>query len=403
MANVTRVTKRLKNGAVQLNETDSLIETNSDVRSKSTSKRTRAFRAPLPYSRTLELGNVKCFYIDVYADAVSGSIKFHETISGQDNVGGTYYDLTPSFDSRLSNRALTKALGKLKRQNVNLAQAFFERGQTARLVSNNLIRVAKAGLALKRLDAPGVFDALGLRTGKRKHARIRPEGISDFWLEMQYGWKPLLSDIHGAVTQLHEVESEGSRLTAFVTGSAKDNALESRFLTTIGGGTLTRFRLNKYSRLSYKAFVRLDYVREDEIPSNLLTQLGFTNPLSLAWELVPFSFVVDWSLPLGEYFSLLDAASGWKLKGGSLSQKALRVTSTKFHSVDKGPNNFSSLTGGGVTIGRGRQMRFSRTIYQTSPVPPPPQLDTGASSLHIANGLALLASAFLAPAGARVR
>jgi hypothetical protein len=39
----------------------------------------------------------------------------------------------------------------------------------------------------------------------------------------------------------------------------------------------------------------------------LLNSLGLLNPLQVAWELVPFSFVVDWILPIG---SFLEAATG---------------------------------------------------------------------------------------------
>jgi hypothetical protein len=38
-----------------------------------------------------------------------------------------------------------------------------------------------------------------------------------------------------------------------------------------------------------------------------LFNYGWQNPLSLGWELVPYSFVIDWMLPIGDYLASLDA------------------------------------------------------------------------------------------------
>jgi hypothetical protein len=53
--------------------------------------------------------------------------------------------------------------------------------------------------------------------------------------------------------------------------------------------------------------------------------LGLTNPLSVAWELTPWSFVADWVLPIGQLIDTLDAYNGKSFIGG---------TSTEFYRVD---------------------------------------------------------------------
>ena len=50
-------------------------------------------------------------------------------------------------------------------------------------------------------------------------------------------------------------------------------------------------------------------------------QLGLLNPVSLAWELVPWSFVVDWVLPIGSVLSALSAPAGLIFIDGSLSAR----------------------------------------------------------------------------------
>lgn len=51
------------------------------------------------------------------------------------------------------------------------------------------------------------------------------------------------------------------------------------------------------------------------IPGDLhwLASFGITNPLELAWELIPYSFVIDWAFNVGNVLSGLDALIGVQL------------------------------------------------------------------------------------------
>jgi hypothetical protein len=41
-----------------------------------------------------------------------------------------------------------------------------------------------------------------------------------------------------------------------------------------------------------------------------MTQIGFNNPINLLWEIIPYSFVVDWFLPIGQYLEGLTNFQG---------------------------------------------------------------------------------------------
>jgi len=58
-----------------------------------------------------------------------------------------------------------------------------------------------------------------------------------------------------------------------------------------------------------------------------LSSLGMLNPMTVAWELVPFSFVWDWWNPVGDYLNLMDADRGFIYRGGCWGdlQKATRT------------------------------------------------------------------------------
>jgi hypothetical protein len=51
-------------------------------------------------------------------------------------------------------------------------------------------------------------------------------------------------------------------------------------------------------------------VRVDNPNLHLAQQLGFINPLSVAWELVPFSFVVDWFGNVGQVLASFSDFAG---------------------------------------------------------------------------------------------
>ena len=56
-------------------------------------------------------------------------------------------------------------------------------------------------------------------------------------------------------------------------------------------------------------------VRSSELRS--LTQIGLTDPLQVAWALVPFSFVIDWFLPIGSMLEGLGATKGLDFVSGT--------------------------------------------------------------------------------------
>lgn len=63
------------------------------------------------------------------------------------------------------------------------------------------------------------------------------------------------------------------------------------------------------------------------------SQYGLNNPSLIAWELVPYSFVVDWFLPVGDYLERLGAFSGLKFSDYSYTESA--DWSRTFTSTDK--------------------------------------------------------------------
>lgn len=185
-----------------------------------------------------------------------------------------------------------KLRGKIKDQVVNLAQSCVEYRQTGDLMyglARDIVRTyrsARSGRGLS--DFVRSISHPRSRTGK---------SAADRWLQYQYGWLPTMSDIYGLSEVIARRVQEGipHYKRASHTSSVNDQWVSGLFRNTHA----ELFTIRTKARY---------IVREPKLKS--LAQVGFTNPAHLVWELLPYSFVVDWFIPVGDYLSSLDALVG---------------------------------------------------------------------------------------------
>lgn len=85
----------------------------------------------------------------------------------------------------------------------------------------------------------------------------------------------------------------------------------------------------------------------------LPAKVGLTNPLSVAWELIPFSFVVDWFLPIGKYLDALDVPLLYTFTDKILVNKYIWYRSVEVKSSDIFNYNVSG-TGEKLVKGKSR-------------------------------------------------
>jgi hypothetical protein len=359
------------------------------------------WRPPRPYSRSIEEGYVKgCNLAGKITHADSG-IKpgSYTSYAGFDNFSGFYYDALPPFPSNLQTKAEINALLKLKNfkdsdgiyQSVDLGTAIGEREQTAKLCAQTLRRIVKGVRAAKRLDARGLAKALGVST--RGLSSNAARNAFSLWLEYQYGWKPLLSDVWSSCELLRQREGERDEFVTKVVSKAKDkdSVTDTRATAVFNN---CQVWVTKLSKIEHECKVRLDYFKANNAAIADLTEAGITNPLSVAWELVPFSFVVDWFTPIGDWLSSLNAAFGWDFRGGSCSKRT--YVAIKPYTERLVNTSSYSMSGYVTASGSGRQFNLTRTVYDTSPLPRAPYSKFKAgSTIHVANGIALLGSLFM--------
>lgn len=218
--------------------------------------------------------------------------------------------------------AQNSALSRMKDMSFNAAQALAEHHQTANMLMNTVNRFATFALMMRR----GKFSAAKQVLGGRAKTLL-PKGLprdlkevptkdvfGSLWLEYTYGWKPLLSDIYGAAESLA-------------------NTYHSNRPTRVTGKGIMEGSLNSaYSQSGQTAAIKHQWTAttmlelEYEVLDSFIDMAkkhGLTDPLLLAWELMPYSFVIDWILPVGNYLSNLSAPHGLRFKRGWNTTKTL--------------------------------------------------------------------------------
>jgi hypothetical protein len=287
----------------------------------------------------------------------------------------------------LERSAVNKALLALKNETVNLATNFAERRQLDDLVVDTVKRVANTVSSFRKTRPKDWAKVVGRSVGQA--LRGGKDTIPQAWLETQYAWNPLLQDVKSAQDHLAKREGDNKSYTASVHASAKDT--QSFVYRKQFSGSREGYCVGYVVPVtqSDQVYVRLDYFMENPLLSSL-KQLGLTNPAELVWEELPYSFVIDWFLPVGNYLSAFDADLGWSFRGGSISYsskaKGFAATPT---SEDPGVSFLAYEPFSWVNN------LFNRAVYGESPGPQfPPLKNPLKSTLHVSEALSLLVQVF---------
>lgn len=234
-------------------------------------------------------------------DLYNGTSSSHSYTSGYLPGRGN-----PSVE-RLHSEAIVEAQNKFLDEvsgiRVNLLDIYRTRIEAANMVAKNAQKLCLAYTLLKKGKWRQFCSTLGISAKKPKRGK---DNVPALWLEYSFGWAPLLSDIYTMLNDTFDVPA------AFVRQVYRAE-YPDEFL---GNGPNTKI----YRNGTYKVRgVATGLVYVDVPAIQAASQYGITNPLATAWEALPFSFVVDWFVPVGDFINSLGATAGLKFKDYSLT------------------------------------------------------------------------------------
>lgn len=282
----------------------------------------------------------------------------------------------------LDQTAKTRALLKIKDQKVDLSTAAAELRSTVSMLAQSSMTVYRMYKAVRKGDFKAFTKEFKPGTVKRPpHRGWSSKDASSRWLEVQYGWLPLIGDIKGAVEWLNT--SPAAQLTFRSTGSAIEQFSDVLDIDTSNRPAISSITGKRVSKT-------VVHWQMEDYRKHRNAQGGLINPLVVAWELVPFSFVVDWFLPIGDWLATFDATSGTAFVSGtqtrfleaeirgrsSVRAYTPKVTIPQFYtSVEESP-----IYGGCIGVQRSVYTKFPFTL---------PYFKNPLSTTHVANAIAL--------------
>lgn len=204
-----------------------------------------------------------------------------------------------------TGQAGTQALLKLGDRKLSLGEAILEARSSFNTAVHLTTKVAKIMRYARRGQWNNIRSNLGL---KGNHTYVSKR-FADNWLEYSYGIMPLVNDATDAWTLYQEGLSRKPLMLSVernITRSFSATHDDATLICSVAGRRSTRCKL--YARLN-NAFV------------DNIQRLGLINPVELGWAMMPFSFMVDWVLPIGSVLEASTARSGLVFVDGSMSGK----------------------------------------------------------------------------------
>lgn len=265
-----------------------------------------------------------------------------------------------------TSRASKQFYDRLSDQEVHIANIVAERHQTFSMLRDLLKRVHDL---LSKRDKLSLTQLVGGETkgiGKK---------VSNDFLMFQFGLRPLMSDIFGAI----EV------ITAMSVGSPPTFTVRSQ------GKAVGAYELDgNHYRVDCKTRFVVDYSVDNEYLA-VLNSIGLVNPLEPAWEVLPWSFVVDWFIPIGNWIHALNNCTGFVFLRGTKATTRLVTQTTAFAGK-------SAIEQYGRRYWNGHiqqvEERKERILLDAPPALELPRFKNPLSPYHIAETIALIAQRF---------
>lgn len=233
------------------------------------------------------------------------------------------------------------------------------------------ISIAEAGQTFKMLkSAVSLAHLMG---------SVHPKNWSKRVVEFQLGWKPLIMDIYGTAKEIMRTVPE---ILSFQERASQkdDRVLISR---------AQLFESIRNERSYFRTHIHTVYRPSQGYIDNL-SRFTSLNPVSVAWELMPFSFLFDYVINVGSYLRM--AESSVVLSGQSLYGS---ITGTSWLRTDDQRTGIGNIAGT-ADVCTGQWSGFietktkNRSVFTSLPLPRPPVFRPNLGASRLVTVIALL-------------
>jgi len=336
-------------------------------------------------------------------------------------VAYDYYDnaLTSTFESWIGKPSAVQKwtsnddialLGKLRvaiaGSDFNVLTLIGEGHESLAMIATAAHRISEMYSGLRSGNIPRAIHALSgiddLKSGKaRKNLEwLKRKGgsaaltTSQAVLELRYGWGPLLQDAEAGAQWLAQLTlgyKQKYRVVRRVAGLAKSPVPFVIFPYQLEGAENRKNKGGFTSDSDLLAYTKggiIATLTEVNVPA--LAGISADTAIQTAWELVPFSFVADWFLPIGDYLAARGVAQAIRGEFCTWRKVVKQIPSS---AAIRDPNYPSDLGEWGFDFpyDSWKTVSFSRSISSSLDVPLPSvkPLAKSLSWVHCQNAVAL--------------
>lgn len=226
--------------------------------------------------------------------------------TGDANIRGPFMafrGLTPYgvWDAALEEASVSKAYAKLNEANAEVGVMLAELGETLHMLGHPFSAIQKF------FKSKGRFRGFDL--------------TSDLWLQYRYGIRPMIKDISDIIATVNrDAYVQSNALRRKKNGVKRDSVTVNKTATGFSAAGFVSLETTESKVSSHTSlYYRLAYDRD------WMSRWGLSpsESLSIAWELVPYSFVVDWFFSVGNWLKGMMPLPGMTYIGGCTSQKTV--------------------------------------------------------------------------------
>lgn len=255
--------------------------------------------------------------------------------------------------------------------------------QTASLIHDAAQRLTSFTLGVLKRKPKLILSALGVKPSKRRSRHVRgilnhyarqrgrvEDAAGDIWLRYRYGFTPLIGSVNDALRALSAYDRDKivTRSQATMSDSSYIVDGEGFVATSYTGFKVYQRRVHKtdVSVRAYGFWTGLNGLVQSIRGTRLL------DFVQTGWELIPFSFAVDWFYDLSAYLNSqrVDSRIQWLSGAYSIKVNWQEVVATRYDLRSSSP--LQRVSGGIVGTPRTRFYRKSFT-FKREPFTTPSQ------------------------------
>lgn len=204
--------------------------------------------------------------------------------------------VSPVVPYSVTSEAHNRLLSKIRNGSFNAALALAEFRESAQLAIDTVCIALRVAIAVRRGNWAQAYSII---TG----GKPIPKSAANAYAVTTWGWKPLISDVASAMKLLEGQMDRPDLVKESVTVVKSFSHKPVTGNWKITGNWEVGCRMGVRFGIQYPTIA-------------MLSSLGFTNPVALAWELIPLSFVINWFVSIGTFLSNMSATLGLNFLGG---------------------------------------------------------------------------------------